>query len=114
MESFEGVKESKVIGNLIKKAVVNVFNRYYQLDKLEAIVVQFNEGFSVEVSDMMSSKSYVRNVKEIIDFEAMVSRLSIPESPEAVASAMEFILEGLHLNRRLNKTEMKGKTIYRR
>ncbi len=114
LESFEGVSESKVIGNLIKKAVLNVFNRYYQLDKLEAIVVQFNEGFSVEVSDMMSSKSYVRNVKEIIDFEAMVSRLSISESPEAAASAMEFILEGLHLNRRLNKTDIEGKTIYRR
>jgi len=114
LESFEDVKENKVINDLIKKAVLNIFNRYYQLDKLEVIVTQFSEGFSVEVSDMMSSKSYVRNAKEIIDFEAIVRNLDIPESPEVVASAMEFILEGLHLNRKLNKTESKGKMVYRR
>jgi len=36
------------------------------------------------------------------------------ERPEAIASAVEFILEGLHVNKRLNKTRMEGKTVYRR
>jgi magnesium chelatase subunit I len=114
LEGFEDDKESKIMADLIKKAVLNVFNRYYQLDNLAVIVAQFSEGLSVEVSDMMSAKSYVRTTKNITDLGTAVRILNIPESLEAVASAVEFILEGLHLNRKLNKAESKGKSIYRR
>ena len=114
LESIEDAKESKVVDDLIKKAVLNVFNRYFPLDSLAAIVAQFSEGFSFEVSDMMGARSYVRNTSRIAGFDGAIRKLNVPETPEAVASAAEFILEGLHLNRRLNKTESKGKTIYRR
>ncbi|MFC1942981.1 magnesium chelatase [Chloroflexota bacterium] len=114
LESFEETQEDKVIDDLIKKAVLNVFNRYYKVHKLEEIVVQFSGGFSVEVSDAMSAKSYVRNVKEIIGLADMVNVVNDSERPEAIASGVEFILEGLHLNKRLNKAKSEGKTIYRR
>ncbi|MDD4876134.1 MAG: hypothetical protein PHQ86_03255 [Dehalococcoidales bacterium] len=112
LEGFENTKESKVINDLIKKAVLNIFNHYYQLDKLQTIVTQFNEGLSVEVSDMMSSKAYIQNTRDIIDFKSALKQLNLPENPEIIASAVEFILEGLYLNRRLNKTERKGKVVY--
>ena len=43
-----------------------------------------------------------------------VNRLTEDESPAAIASAVEFILEGLHLNRRLNKDRAGGGGRYRR
>lgn len=114
LDSFEETREDKVIDDLIKKAVLNVFNRYYQLSKLEEIVEQFSGGFSVKVSDTMSAKSYVRNVKEMVGLVEMVKVVSDTERPESIASAVEFILEGLHLNKRLNKAKIEGKTVYRR
>ena len=36
------------------------------------------------------------------------------EEPAVVASAVEFLLEGLHLARRLNKDRVAGGTIYHR
>jgi hypothetical protein len=36
------------------------------------------------------------------------------EEPAVVASAVEFLLEGLHLARRLNKERVVGGTIYHR
>ena len=36
------------------------------------------------------------------------------EEPAVVASAVEFLLEGLHLARRLNKDRVPGGTVYRR
>ena len=36
------------------------------------------------------------------------------EEPAVVASAVEFLLEGLHLARRLNKERIAGGTIYHR
>jgi magnesium chelatase subunit I len=35
-----------------------------------------------------------------------VSRLGVGESPASIASAVEFLLEGLHLQRRLNKDRL--------
>ena len=35
------------------------------------------------------------------------------EEPAVVASAVEFLLEGLHLSKRLNKDEVGGKAAYR-
>jgi len=114
LEGFEETKEGKVIDDLIRKAVLNVFNRRYKLADLETLVEQFIEGFSVEVSDIMRAKSYVRNVKEILGLAEAISIIDDSERPEIIASVTEFILEGLHVNKRLNKTKSEGKTIYRR
>jgi magnesium chelatase subunit I len=114
LESFEETKEEKVIDDLIKKAVLNVFNRYYQVAKLEGIVAQFSGGFNVEVSDMRSAKSYMHNIKEMMGLTNVVKVVADSERPEAIAAAVEFVLEGLHLNKRLNKVRVDGKTVYRR
>ena len=113
MESFEETDEKKIIDDLTRKAVVNVFNRCYQHDELEDIVKQFNSGFSVETSDTMGARSYLRNMKEITGLARAVKRVNSSETPEMVAAAVEFILEGLHLNKRLNKSKVEGKTVYR-
>jgi magnesium chelatase subunit I len=114
LEGFEETRESKIIDDLTKKAVQNVFNRYYKLADLETLVEQFTEGFSVEVSDIMRAKSYVRNVKEILGLAEAISIIDDSERPEIIASVTEFVLEGLHVNKRLNKTKSEGKTVYRR
>ncbi|GAG31350.1 unnamed protein product, partial [marine sediment metagenome] len=98
----------------IKKAALNVFNRYYKLDGLEEIVTQFNNGLSLEVSDTMSAGLYVRNLKKMVGLADVIKVVNDSESPEAIASAVEFILEGLHLNKRLNKTRVEDKIVYRR
>jgi magnesium chelatase subunit I len=114
LESFEDTREEKLLDDLTKKAVFTVFNRYYQLPRLEEVITQFNSGFSVEVSDTMPAKSYVRNVKEVTGLAKVVKGVDDSERPETIASAVEFVLEGLHLNKRLNKSKLEGKIVYRR
>ena len=113
MESFEEADEEKIIDDLTRKAVVTVFNRYFKFDELEPIAKQFNGGFSVETSDTMSARSYVRYLKEIPGLAKTVKKMTDSEAPETVASIVEFIFEGMHLNKRLNKTKVDGKTVYR-
>jgi magnesium chelatase subunit I len=43
-----------------------------------------------------------------------VDQLGVGGNPAAVASAVEFILEGLHLNRKLNKDGSVGPARYHR
>ena len=114
LESFEETKEEKILEELTRKAVQAVFNRYYQVPRLEEIVAQFASGFSVEVSETMQAKSYVRDVKDISGLAAAVKTIDDSERPETVAAAVEFIFEGLHLNKRLNRSRLEGRTIYRK
>jgi magnesium chelatase subunit I len=37
-----------------------------------------------------------------------IAKLDVAGNPAGVASAVEFVLEGLHLNRRLNKDRASG------
>ncbi|MBI4180445.1 MAG: magnesium chelatase [Chloroflexi bacterium] len=113
LESFEDTKEEKIIENLTKKAVLGVFNRNYEIQKFEEIISKFSKGFHIEVSDIMSAKSYVRNIKELPGLAQAVKMVDSSERPEIEASAAEFILEGLHLNKLLNKSRIKDKTVYR-
>ena len=113
MESFEEADEEKIIDDLTRKGVLTVFNRHFQFDELEPVAKQFNSGFSVETSDTMSARNYVRYLKEIPGLAKTVKKMTDSEAPEMVASIVEFIFEGMHLNKRLNKTRVEGKTIYR-
>ena len=43
----------------------------------------------------------------------MINRIIDSERPEDIAAAIEFVFEGMHLNKRLNKSKSRGKTVYR-
>ena len=103
MESVEEGREYKVIDELIRKAVVSTFGRYYSPREFEALLTRFEEGLVVETGSTVQSETYVARLPEMANMREMVERIEPSNSPAAVASAIELILEGLHLNRRLNR-----------
>jgi magnesium chelatase subunit I len=113
LEGFEDAREEKTLDQLMKRAVLSTFNRYYRSYNFDDIVSRFNEGFSFETSDTMAAEKYLRQAKGIGGMMQAVKVVAESERPEVMASAVEFILEGLHLNRKLNKEQVKGKTIYK-
>ena len=113
MEGFEENKEGKIISDLTSEAVANVFKRHFSISSLNPIIAQFTNGFNVEVSDMMPAKKYLRYTKELTGLPEAIKKITKSEQPELIASAGEFILEGLHVNKKLNKTQSDGKTVYR-
>ena len=112
LETIEDGREDQIIEKLIQGAVVAVFNRLYNLADLEPIVARFKAGISVEVGEMTSSEDYKGLLNTI---EGLDEALQIVEagSPGEVAAGTEFILEGLHLNKRLNKDRVGAKIQYR-
>ncbi len=114
IESFEDNREEKIIEELSKKAVQTVFGKCYQLSRLETLVAQFANGVSMQVSDMMGALQYVGHARQIPGMLDAVRQVNDHERPETIAAAIEFVLEGLHVNSRLNKSKVDGKTVYRR
>jgi magnesium chelatase subunit I len=112
-ETVEDGREDQIIEKLIQGAVVAVFNRHFNVGELEPVVNRFKAGISVEVGDMVSSEQYSKMARQIEGLWDAVGKVGGTGSPGEVASAVEFLLEGLHLNKRLNKDRVGGKTQYR-
>jgi magnesium chelatase subunit I len=103
-------REDKVIEKLVQRAVINVFNRHFTLSELVPLIERFEAGADAEVGETVGSPTYERLVAEIPELRRAVGRLDVGESPAGIASGVEFVLEGLHLNRRLNK-ERRGASV---
>ena len=112
--------EERVVERLITKALYSTFNRRVTLDDLEPIVEAFEDGFIVETGERTPSREYVSWLREVPGMDDAVGRLGTfdvtdgAEEPAVVASAVEFLLEGLHLARRLNKERVAGTIVYHR
>jgi magnesium chelatase subunit I len=78
------------------------------------LVDRFEAGTDAEVGETVASAAHERLVDEIPELRRAVARLDVGESPAGVASGVEFVLEGLHLNRRLNKERRGGGVRYAR
>jgi len=112
--------EERIVERLITKALYATFNRRVILDDLDGVVEAFESGFTVETGDLTPSREYVAWMREVPGMGAAVHALGAldatdgAEEPAVVASAVEFLLEGLHLARRINKDRISGGTLYHR
>ena len=112
-ETLEEGREGQIIEKLVAGAVLAVFNRNFSLSDLEDVVAGFKSGLVAEASDMAPSESYLPLLSRVDGLQRAVGRLKVGEQPAAIASAVEFVLEGLHLNKRLNTEKASGRAQYR-
>ena len=108
LESVGETTEEKIVDRLVQRATLNVFNRHFQLADLDELIANFDRGLSIETSDTMSSLEYMTQAGEVGGLTDAVRTLGAQGNPALVASAMEFVLEGLHLHRKLNKDRVAG------
>jgi magnesium chelatase subunit I len=114
LDTVGELREEKVVDKLVRQSVSKVFRDYFEVAEFEQLVAGFEKGLSVQASDTQASMEYVNQLARVGGLKAAVAKLNGHGSPATVASAVEFILEGLHLNKRLNKEEVAGQVRYRR
>jgi len=108
----EEKKEDELVEKLINRSIVKVFDQHFSLNSLQKVIEYFNSGWGVEVSDQMAADDYLEGIKEIPGLKEAIKTLGIQESPALMASATEFVLEGLHLHQKLNKEMEGGRVTY--
>jgi len=114
LETVGEASEERIIERISQGAVLNVFNRYFLMQEFDELLANFDRGFGVDTSDGMPAMQYVRQVSEVRGLRAAVSKLNAQGNPASAAAAVEFILEGVHLNRKLNKDRKPGGVRYRK
>ena len=103
-----------MLDRIQRTAVSTVFSRYFAAGQFENLVARFEDGEIVEVGEAMPAAAYVRTLGDAPELANALKRLQLPDRPEVKASVLELLLEGLHLNKRLNKDELEGRALYRR
>ena len=111
--------EDKLIRSLVGEAVKSVFANHGDPDGHDAITEQFRGNLTFPAGDDLSAEEFVANMKAIKTLPqaaaALARELGLdPSDPAALASAGEFLLEGLYVNNRLSKYNAKGKTFFKK
>jgi magnesium chelatase subunit I len=113
IESLEEGREDRILTGLMSAAVLTVFRRRCPTEELGPVVAAFDEARVIHAGDDLPVASYTDVLVQLPALEGPVLALAGSETPGAVASAIEFILEGLHLTKRLNKEAAGAKATYR-
>jgi len=120
--TIEENQDDEVLRTISREAVKKVFNQYLNVDEYQEEIKMLNNKTFL-VSDEMPSDVYVKIMSEDKEVSKMVAALQnkmndIPKEKEIMppmyASLIEFLLEGLHANRKLNKDICADKTVYTR
>lgn len=101
-----------VLNDLVRRAIKVVFDEHFTLEELSSVVASFNSGLGAEVSQFIPSEEYMDGLKNVPGLYDAVKSLANPEEPAEAASAIEFILEGLHLSNQLNRDVIDGTRTY--
>jgi magnesium chelatase subunit I len=113
IETLEEGRDEQVIERLVKSAVLTVFKERVPMERLRDALAGFDEATIVHTGDDVPSATYVSALSDLPALRGPVMDLAGSETPAAVASAVEFVLEGLHLSKRLNKEAAGGRATYR-
>ncbi|MFY1684971.1 magnesium chelatase [Micromonospora sp. WMMD730] len=114
-ESGEEGRETEILAHLLRTATAETFRaRLAGLD-LSGFTALVAEGAVIETGELVASAELLRQVGTVPGLAKALDRLGLGDAPtpEQAAAGVEFVLEGLHLTRRLGKdvTES-GRTVY--
>jgi len=117
-EDAEEGRELEILAHLLRRATADTFRaRLAGLD-LSGLQAKFEDGTTVETGDLMPAAELLRQLGTVPGLAKLLERLGVdsgaegPAAPGLAAAALEFAMEGLHLNRRLSKDSGGGRAVY--
>ena len=114
IESMDEGREGAIFDGLVRAAVHHVFTDRFDPTHAAAIVEAFEAGTVAHTGEDRTSAELAALVDAVPALAGPVAALTGGDtSTAAVAAAVEFVLEGLHLTRRLNKDAAGSSATYR-
>ncbi|HEV7898402.1 MAG TPA: sigma 54-interacting transcriptional regulator [Planosporangium sp.] len=114
-ESGEEGREVEILAHLLRTATAETFHaRLAGLD-LSGFTNLVAEGDVIETGELVSAEELLRQVGTVPGLAKVLDRLGLGDAPsrDEAAAGVEFVLEGLHLTRRLSKDlNDDGRTVY--
>ncbi len=112
LETFDDGDDQTLLPKLVRTACGNAFRRRFAIQEFGEWVARFEQGLHLEVGAALPLDRYVAAGRDLGGMERVLAGLEEPATPGSTAAALEFVLEGLHVAKRLNKTAVDGATVY--
>jgi magnesium chelatase subunit I len=114
-EVSEEGREEEILNHLLRRAIAETFRARLGGADLAGVLAKFEDGGSIETGEMVSASELLRRTGEVPGLAKIMARLGMEgrESFGEAAAAIEFVLEGLYLIRRLSKDSSEGTATYR-
>ena len=119
VDSIDEDRDGEILDRIVRAAVMGVFREVVPGELHRGVVEAFEEHDGVSVGEAVGSAAYAEVALEIPALATAAAVLLGDEPdgsdppPALVASAVELVLEGLHLSKRLNKVTTGSGSRYR-
>jgi magnesium chelatase subunit I len=113
-EMGEEGREREVLDHLLRVAVAETYrSRLAGLD-LTGFTALFEDGSVVETGELVPAAELLGQLGTVPGLSKVLDRLGHGDDASVgeTAAAVEFVLEGLHLTRRIDKDTVAGRTVY--
>jgi len=103
----EQLGADKIARDLIRRASGKVFGNHFEKIDCTSIVEWFNRGGTLSLSDTEGARTSLDRLKPVKGLveTATRSRLAKPDEAAQIVSVCEFILEGLHAQKKISRNE---------
>ena len=112
-EMGEEGRETEVLGHLLRVAVAEVFRERLRGLDLSGVTDRFAAGVTVEDGDLVASDRLLEQLGTVPGLAKVLDRLGLGDGAgrAEAAAAVDLVLEGLHLTRRLDKSVLADGTV---
>jgi magnesium chelatase subunit I len=113
-EMGEEGRETDVVQHLLRVATAETFRSFLSGLDLSGFTELFATGNTVETGELVAASELLGQVGTVPGLSKVLDRLGHGDaaSEGEVAAAVELVLEGLHLTRRIAKETVDGRSIY--
>jgi magnesium chelatase subunit I len=113
-DSMDDSDSDQIIAALVSLAVRQCFAEHVLLEEGPEIVAAFNDEVLVHTGDDLADQSYLDVLAAMPALDTPVRRIAGPDANDGeLAAAIEFVLEGLYLTKRLAKDASGARALYR-
>ena len=100
----------QVARDLVRAAVANVFDGYFVNVDMKQVVEWFDLGGALNLSDTTDAATLLQQAKGVQGLVDLAYRAGIPPDAPAplVASAIDFVLEGLYSQKKISRSDVRG------
>lgn len=97
----------KVAADVIRAAVGQVFDAHLGKANLRQVIEWFDMGGSLQLTDTAGAKTLLDHARKVQGLIEATEALGLPEDAPAplLAAAIDFVLEGLHAQKRISRSE---------
>lgn len=114
IDTLDDGREGAVLEHLVRSAVLTVYKERVSPESVRAVLDAFEEGVIAQTGEDRTSAEVAALLDDVPALQGPVDALTGADPDPALrAAAVEFILEGLHLSKRLNKDASGARAVYR-